>query len=312
MSRKVFIIGLTAVVLIVVGSAMLYRANFGCVREAGVSGLSFNDAASLLTRAEKLAAMGAADEAVKKIEEVIGKYPGSQQAAGAYLLLGSIYENRGELLKAKDTYQMVVEKFPSSNNILKTQDALENVNVKILFSSIMTPDSTTYEVATGDTLIKVARKFGTTAELIAKQNSIKDGILKLGKKVKITKARFSIVVDKSQNILTLKSGSDVLKTYRVSTGKNSCTPEGIFKITNKIVDPPWYPSAGGVIQAGDPKNVLGSRWLGLSKQGYGIHGTTQPESIGKSVTEGCVRLKNSDVEELYSIVPEGTEVTIVN
>ena len=67
-----------------------------------------------------------------------------------------------------------------------------------------------------------------------------------------------------------------------------------------------------MIPAGDPKNVLGSRWLGISKPSYGIHGTTQPEAIGQSVTEGCVRMRNLEVEELYMLVPEGTEVVITD
>jgi len=229
-----------------------------------------------------------------------------------YLTLGANCEKRDELLKAGEAYAKAIELFPASASAPKAQEALEKINVKILFSSIITPDSISYEVQKGDSLFKIAKKFNTTAELIAKANGLKDGMIKSGKSLKISKALFSIVVDKSQNILTLKSGQYVLKTYRVSTGKDSCTPVGTFKIMNKIIDPPWYPPAGGVIPAGDPKNVLGSRWLGLSKEGYGIHGTTQPETIGKSVTEGCIRLKNSDVEELYSIVPEGTEVVVID
>ena len=221
-------------------------------------------------------------------------------------------EKKGDLLKARETYRKIIEKYPGSNNILKEQEALDNLNVKILFSSIVTPDSLVYEVQKGDTLTRIAKKFNTTTELISKANNLKDANVKLGKKLKISKTKFSIVIDKSQNILTLKSDQDIFKTYRVSTGKNSCTPVGEFKIVNKLIDPPWYPSAGGMIPAKDPKNVLGSRWLGLSKQGYGIHGTIEPESIGKSVTEGCVRMKNSEVEELYSIVPVGTEVVIVD
>jgi lipoprotein-anchoring transpeptidase ErfK/SrfK len=169
-----------------------------------------------------------------------------------------------------------------------------------------------YEVQKGDTITRIAKKFGTTPELIMKSNDLKDPTIQVGRKLKVNTAKFSIVVDKSQNILTLKSGQDIVKTYRVSTGKNSCTPVGTFKITNKIVDPLWYKGPGMVIPAGDPKNVLGSRWLGISKPSYGIHGTVQPDSIGESVTEGCVRMKNSDVEELYVIVPEGTEVVITD
>ena len=58
--------------------------------------------------------------------------------------------------------------------------------------------------------------------------------------------------------------------------------------------------------------LLGSRWLGFNMPGYGIHGTIEPETIGKQVTAGCVRMRNSDVEELYDILPLGTEVSIVD
>jgi lipoprotein-anchoring transpeptidase ErfK/SrfK len=167
-------------------------------------------------------------------------------------------------------------------------------------------------VQKGDTLTKIAKKFNTTTELISKANNLANSNLNIGKKLKITKAKFSIVVDKSQNILTLKTDQEIFKTYHVSTGKGGCTPVGVFKVTNKLIDPPWYPTAGGMIPAKDPRNELGSRWLGISKQGYGIHGTTDPDSIGKSVTEGCVRLRNAEVEELYAIVPVGTEVVIID
>ncbi|MCM8781769.1 MAG: L,D-transpeptidase family protein [Candidatus Omnitrophica bacterium] len=158
---------------------------------------------------------------------------------------------------------------------------------------------------------KIAKRFGTTVELIIKANNLKSDLIKPGMKLKISTAKFSILVDKSQNTLTLKSNDEVFKIYPVSTGVDNSTPIGQFKIINKIIDPVWY-KAGAVVLPGSPKNILGSRWLGLSLQGYGIHGTTEPESIGKQVTAGCVRMLNKDVEELYIIVPIGADVTIVD
>lgn len=218
----------------------------------------------------------------------------------------------GDLVKAKELYQEIVDKFPASGKISKAQSSLEDINIKMLFSDIPVKDSEVYVVEKGDNLTRIAKKFGTTPELIMSSNKLKNPSIQIGKKLKVNKARFSIVVDKSQNILTLKSGQEIIKTYRVSTGKNSCTPVGTFKVVNKIVDPPWYKEPGVAIPAGDPKNVLGSRWMGISKPSYGIHGTTQPESIGQSVTEGCVRMRNSEVEELYILVPVGTEVVITD
>lgn len=226
--------------------------------------------------------------------------------------LAKKYEESGDLLNARETYGIIVEKFSGSNNVQKAQEALENINIRILFSSIPTADSVSYEVQKGDTLAKIAKKFKTTQEIILKANNLKSAnVVPLGRKLKVHNKKFNIAVDKSQNILTLTSEGKIVKTYRVSTGLNNCTPVGTFKIVNKIIDPPWY-TTGGVVPPDNPKNILGSRWLGLSAQGYGIHGTTEPQSIGKQVTSGCVRMKNSEVEELYAIVPEDTEVVIVD
>jgi lipoprotein-anchoring transpeptidase ErfK/SrfK len=83
------------------------------------------------------------------------------------------------------------------------------------------------------------------------------------------------------------------------------------KVINRIVNPVWY-KQNAVVPADSPENILGTRWMGIDKQGYGIHGSEDPGAIGKQVTAGCVRLTNSDVEELFDIVPAGTEVTIVD
>ena len=86
---------------------------------------------------------------------------------------------------------------------------------------------------------------------------------------------------------------------------------GSFKIVNRIKNPPWY-TKDRVIPSESPENILGSRWLGISKESYGIHGTIDPESVGQQSTDGCIRMINPDVEELFAVVPVGTEVTIVD
>jgi lipoprotein-anchoring transpeptidase ErfK/SrfK len=228
---------------------------------------------------------------------------------------GPILASQDDLLKARAAYQKALEKAQGSGDAEtaeKAQGELDNLNIQILFSGVMTPDSETYIVQKGDNLTKIAKKFNTTTELITRSNNLRGSVLRVGQRLKISKALFSIVVDKSQNILTLKSNGEIFKTYSVSTGKNMTTPIGTFKIINKIVNPPWFPLGKKMVPAGDPNNVLGSRWLGISSPSYGIHGTTDPESIGKNVTEGCIRMRNQDVEELYAIVPEGTEVVIVD
>ena len=221
------------------------------------------------------------------------------------------FEAKGSLLEAKLFYQKLVNEFPESPDVEGWQKKAEEINIKLLFSSAATPKSIFYQIRPGDTLNKIAREHKTTTELIMKSNNIKDSLIIPGRPIKIWSAPFNILVNKSQNILLLKSEEEIFKTYVVSTGKNNCTPVGTFKIINKLTDPTWF-KAGAIVPPQSAENVLGTRWMGFDLAGYGIHGTTEPKELGKQVTQGCVRLSNSDVEELYSIIPVGTEVTVMD
>jgi lipoprotein-anchoring transpeptidase ErfK/SrfK len=220
-------------------------------------------------------------------------------------------EAAGNLYGAKTAYQGMVNEFPNSGEVAAWQKKIGDLNIRLLFSPQATPNSVMYEVKAGDTVVKIAREFKTTPELIMKSNNISAGKIFPGKKIKVWTAPFSILVDKSQNILIVKSNEEIIKTYIVATGANNSTPVGTFKVANKLPNPTWY-KAGAVVAAGSPENILGSRWLGLDLSGYGIHGTTDPQSLGKQVTQGCVRMSNPEVEELYTYIPVGTEVTIVD
>lgn len=220
-------------------------------------------------------------------------------------------ESKNNLVDAKALYQKLIGDFSNSPEVMNWQKKVEEINIKLLFSPTLTAKSTLYEIKPGDTLAKIAKEFKTTTDLIMKSNNLSADKILPGRKIKVYTAPFSIFVDKSQNILILKSDEEIIKTYVVSTGKNNSTPTGIFKITNKLTQPTWF-KAGAVVQPGTPENILGTRWLGFNLPGYGIHGTTEPQSLGKQVTQGCVRMSNQQVEELYSIVPIGTEVTIVD
>jgi len=222
-------------------------------------------------------------------------------------------EKEDALLQARKLYKEVFSQLTQPSLIEEVRRKIESLNIKILFSKIIDEDSFLYEVKPGDTLEKIAKRFGTTVELLKKANNLSSDIIRIGDKLKVTKAKFSIVIDKSQNRLFLKKGNEIFKTYIVSTGKNNSTPAGTFKIIAKLKNPVWFrKDIGAVVPPDSPENVLGSRWLGLSIEGYGIHGTNKPDKLGEQNTQGCIRMSNKDVEELFSIVPRGTEVTIVD
>lgn len=184
------------------------------------------------------------------------------------------------------------------------------LDIKLLFSSTPIEESIMYEVKPGDALFSIAKEFGTTVDLIKISNNLKNETIRIGQRLKIIKGEFKIVVNVSNNTLSLFLNDKIVKTYPVGTAKYRNTPLGEFKIINRIVEPTWY-APDGVYPYGDPKNIIGTRWMGINEPGYGIHGTSEPGSIGKYVSAGCIRMYNEDVEELFKIVPVGTKVNII-
>lgn len=240
------------------------------------------------------------------------RYPISQGELKTSLQEIEILLKEGAWLEAKTRYQTLIQHDLSEEDRQLIRKALEELNLKILFSPILTSDSFLYTVKPGDAVYKIAKDHHTTVELIQKSNHLTSDLIRTGMKLKISKAVYSIQIDKSENKLELFSDRELLRTYSVATGREiHPTPIGSFTIANKLVDPTWY-KTGAVLAPGSPNNILGTRWLGFSLPSYGIHGTTLPETIGTSASEGCIRMHNHDVEELYTIVPVGAAVTVVD
>ena len=220
-------------------------------------------------------------------------------------------QNDGKKLEAKELYKNILQDSPDFDRVETIQTQLSDLNLEIITSNTQTPETVLHEVVSGDSLGKLAKKYNTTIDLIKKSNNINQDVIRVGQKLRIWTTPFNILVDKSQNILILKAGDEVIKVYTVSTGTNNSTPLGTFKITTKLMDPVWFKS-GAIIPPESSENVLGSRWMGFDIAGYGIHGTVEPEKIGQQATAGCVRMINKDIEEIYTLIPTGTEVTIVD
>ncbi|WP_371274997.1 L,D-transpeptidase [Zhengella sp.] len=137
----------------------------------------------------------------------------------------------------------------------------------------------------------------------------------------------TIIVDPRNHFLYLQTGVGTARRYGVGVGKAGLAFRGSAKIGRKAKWPSWTPTknmirrepgkyakyANGV--PGGPDNPLGSRALYLYRNGrdtmYRIHGTTQPSSIGRSVSNGCIRMINAHVEDLYERVPVGARVVVL-
>ncbi len=162
------------------------------------------------------------------------------------------------------------------------------------------PNENFYVIRRGDTIGSIAAAFGLGArEILTANSGIVPGNLQIGQVIclPLAPSPVEIIINIGAKRLTVYKGGREFRQYVVATGKvETPTPTGVFTVVNKQVNP------------GGP---YGTRWLGLSRRGYGIHGTNDPSSIGKAASNGCVRMFNEDVEALFDIAPVGTVVRIL-
>jgi hypothetical protein len=135
----------------------------------------------------------------------------------------------------------------------------------------------------------------------------------------VTRANFGpvIVVRRTAHRLLVYHGRSLARVLPVGTGRPANpTPLGRFRIVSKIRRPWWYPPAADWAEGlqpipPGPGNPLGTRWMGLGAQGIGIHGTSDPSSVGYSRSHGCIRMLPREAEWLFRRVRVGTPVVIV-
>lgn len=229
---------------------------------------------------------------------------------------------KDEFVTAKKYAQMVMNCGLKEGDKLWEQAAeiLGKANTGIYMTDIPAPNKKLYTIQEGDSLIKIAKRFKTTVEAIQKSNGLEPSnpIIFPGRTLYIYTGEWSVKVKKDQFKLYLYDGNSIFKIYKIGIGRQGRTPSGTFIISTKQKEPIWY-NEGKAIPYGSKENVLGTRWMALKAvgdtnsnlRGYGIHGTWEPDTIGTQASNGCIRMKNEDVNELYSILPYRTEVTIL-
>lgn len=229
------------------------------------------------------------------------------------------------------------------------RQTIAGINAELVFSPTVYPNDPmqeTYAVVKGDNLIRISRKLNTVTEahFIERVNGLPNAnALRIGQKLKIVRGPFHAVVSKSTFRLDLYAGTlpssgtlgssglgggaepgwTFIRSFQVGLGEKNGTPLGIFivKENSKLINPHWVnPRTGQKFDKDDAKNPIGEHWIGLvgfddaSKKfdGYGIHGTIDPGSIGSELSMGCVRLGAEDVEMVYELLmPKVSVVKIV-
>ncbi len=234
------------------------------------------------------------------------------------------HQQKGDLLTARKLLDNALSA-PGltvySADWLALAEAVGAINTELLLTDAPCPEKIDYTVLKGDSLWAIAKRFSTTIAMLQKGNRLNETNPTVfpGQVLHIYQGQWRIEVSKAEYLLTLRDGNRIVKVYHVGLGKQDRTPVGTFVIENKQREPAWTPP-GKNIPYGHPDNVLGTRWMGLKPDGttpqtltgYGIHGTWEPDSIGKPTSNGCVRMVNAQVEELFDLVPEKVPVVLTN
>lgn len=178
-----------------------------------------------------------------------------------------------------------------------------------------------YIVRSGEVLDGIGKKYAVTGALLARINGISNpNLIRAGQTLKVIKGPFHARVSKSLYRLDVYLQDTFVQSFPVGLGAEDSTPSGTWKVTEKLVNPRYYPPRGGkIIEADDPQNPLGERWIALEgiegaavgQLRYGIHGTIDPSSIGKNVSMGCIRMHNADVEILFDMLVVGKSTVVV-
>lgn len=238
----------------------------------------------------------------------------SPDSAAVKLIAGELAEmldKAGKRFEARQAYTLAWDQMaPADPRRAGIETRLTALNEKLVFSSEPTSDSTFYIVQPEDTLALIAAKTNCPIGYIKRANNLKGNNIVPDQRLKVLQGTWTGRVELSQCRLTLFLNGHYIKRYVVGIGKpETPTPQGTFTLSVKLTDPDWKG-----IPAGDPRNILGTRWLTFGEDPtYGIHGTapSADSTVGTPSSNGCVRMHNADVEEVFDLVPKGTRVTVV-
>jgi len=244
----------------------------------------------------------------------------------------------GDLVGARDLYLRALyhgDATETDRDELRPQIA--GLNDSVLFSPTFYPTepmTRMHKIVSGDRISTLPRRqnLSVDKDLLARINRIADpNKIRLGQKIKLITGPFHAEVVKSAHRIDIYSGPRddptrwrYIRSFSVGLGnpeEQSATPVGEFVVSQaKVTNPSWAnPNTGERFEADDPNNPIGEFWIGLkglgnsaAHQGYGIHGTIDPDSIGNSQSMGCVRLYDADIAFVYELlVPEKSRVRIL-
>jgi hypothetical protein len=167
-----------------------------------------------------------------------------------------------------------------------------------------------YIVRPGDTLDQIADKYNVPAILLARINGIRDPQqLEPGQELKVVRGPFNAVIHLDRHELSLMMEGRYAGRFAIGVGCDQPKLEGTYVVREKKINPPYRGPDSITVPGGDPRNPLGKFWIGLSNN-VGLHGTVDPQNVGRDDNRGTICLGDRDIDDLYGILSVGSRVVI--
>jgi lipoprotein-anchoring transpeptidase ErfK/SrfK len=265
-----------------------------------------------------------AEQDYPDVETIPDVAPNPEAAALIAEAMALMSEEPGRIIDARTKLIEAFRMPMSRQQRAFVKDQLSELAGKWLFSKTIYPDDElceSYKVKPGDQLRTIAKTYKVPWEILLKINKItRPETLQAGEIIKVINGPFHARVDRSSFTMDLYlQDKTFVRSFRIGLGKPGHeTPTGLWRVRaagkGKLIKPPWPdPETGKMYYAEDPDYPLGSRWIGLDglegnakgRTGFGIHGTKDPEQIGKADSRGCIRMYNGDVLLVYDLFEEG-------
>ncbi|MBL8857961.1 MAG: L,D-transpeptidase family protein [Planctomycetes bacterium] len=234
----------------------------------------------------------------------------------------------GKSREAAQTYSEILLDYvrapwsPDANVLRRWSEGLNKSQQKYRWNRAADWPSISVKVEPGDSLIALRKRLlKDHPELllctgqIERSNGIRGTTLQPGQTLKIPTDRARMLVDLDARWAFYIVGNEVAQAWEVGVGKEGGTRQGQYTVGDKKEEPMWFRPGQAPVPYGSPENPLGTRWIAWldadgATTGLGFHGTNQPESIGKDESQGCIRMRNADVEELFEILPRGAVIQV--
>lgn len=230
----------------------------------------------------------------------------------------------GNLVEARTQLNALLSAAKDSSQVGRLREYLTQLADETVFGPQIYGDDPLvepYKVQAGEVLVKIARKFKVPAEMLAYIHG--GGNLAARETIKIPRGPFRAVISKSEFRLDLYLKDTYVHSFPVGLGLEGGTPTGTWKVTDRQRKPTWTPPPTAkdrqVRGPNDPLNPLGGYWIKLEgvegdavgRTGFGIHGTIEPETVGKAASLGCIRMLPDDIAFVFRAMQPGASTVNV-